>query len=66
MKAVRISVKGSCAMVTSTSEERLGRMSASSASWIAGMPWPIAISMGGDSETWPPVSRISRQAMLLR
>ncbi len=34
-------------MVTPWSELRLGRMPWSSASWIAGMPWPIAISIGG-------------------
>ena len=60
MKAARITVNGSCAMVTSTSELNDGRMPWSSASWMPGMPWPIAISIGGASETRPPESLISR------
>ena len=66
MKQARITVNGSCAMVTSTSELSERRMPWSSASWIGGMPWPIAISIGTASETWPPVSLSSRQASLLR
>src|SRR5262245_15252274 len=66
VNAARITVNGSCAMVTSTSEESDGRTPWSSASWIGGMPWPIAISIGTASETWPPLSLIRRQASLLR
>ena len=57
-----MTVNGSCAMVTSTSELSDGRTPWSSASWIGGMPWPIAISIGTASEMRPPVSLIVRQA----
>ena len=51
-------------MVASTSELRLGRMPWSSASWIGGRPWPIAISMGAAMEMRAPVSLSRRHAVV--
>ena len=50
----------SAAMVVSTSLDRLGRMPASSACWIGGMPWRMAISIGQAMESQPPVSLTRR------
>ena len=57
-KTARICVNMSAAMVVSTSLDRLGLIPASSACWIGGMPWRIAISIGQAIESQPPVSLI--------
>jgi hypothetical protein len=64
MNVVRMSVKKSDEIVTAWSVLRLGRTPLSSASCIAGVSCPIAISIAGESETWPPVSLIKRQVFL--
>ena len=49
------------AMVVATSELSEGRMPKSRAPWMPGMPWPMCISIGTESETLPPVSRMTFQ-----
>src|SRR3977135_772887 len=61
-----MTVKASCAIVTPWSEPSDGRRPWSSDSWIMGSPCPIAMSIGAQIETLPPVSLISRHAASLR
>ena len=63
--AERIWVNISAAIVVSTSLDRLGRMPTSSACWIGGMPWRMAISIGQAMESHPPVSFTRRICSLV-
>src|SRR5215471_3754000 len=62
----RMTVKKSCAIVTGWSELKLGRSPRSSASWMLGVPWPMAMSICGHCETLPPLSLMSFHASSVR